>query len=236
MTGALVKLSDVVDGFIMRYKLPMEDALLYYEHACRCYTEISNRHSNASTTVKITVDAMGIITMPTDMTGFINLYMPINGEFWSFTDKPRMVNTTTGTGINETRNSTTAGEGVALLDNKWFDYGGVGGVNDYYMNIDWDARRIFLDGIKSDTAVLVYTGTGIETTGDTYIPEMCINTIDAYLMWKKSWWDGSPRGEKDARKRDYTDEVNLLRIHNFMPTGDQLRDIFSSTTTMTPKR
>jgi hypothetical protein len=55
-------------------------------------------------------------------------------------------------------------------------------------------------------------------------------------MWKKSWWDGSARNEKDARKRDYTDEINQLRILEFMPTGDMLRDIFSSTTTQTPQR
>jgi hypothetical protein len=83
---------------------------------------------------------------------------------------------------------------------------------------------------------LVYTGTGIETSADTYIPEMCVSVIDAYLIWKKSFWDGSARNEKDARKRDYTDEVQQLRIFNFMPTGDQLRDIIYSTTTQAPQR
>ena len=236
MKSALIKLSDAVDGFMLRYKRPMEDAIQYYEHGCRCYMDIVNRHSNAVTTEKVTVSALGIVEMPTGMTGFVNLYVPIYGEWWSFTDKPRMVNTTTGTGVDETRDDADAGEGVAIRDAKYWDYGGVGGVNDYYMSIDWDARRIFLDGLKSSTAVLVYTGTGIETTTDTYIPEMCVEVIDMYLMWKESLWLNSARGEKEARKRDYVAAVQQLRIHNFMPTGDQIRDIIYSTTTQAPQR
>ena len=230
-TGALVKLSDTVDRFMLKYKLPMEDAVLYFEHAADCLRNIMTKHSNISVTAKVSVGSNGILEMPTDMMGFVNLYVQVGGELWSFTDKPRMVNTTTGTvGVDEVQD----GDGVTNpLD---YGYGAVGGINNYYMNIDWGARRIFLDGFKSDTAILVYTTSGLVSSGDTMIPAEATDTMDAYLFWKKSWFDGSSRNEKDSRKRDYYDELQQLRILNFMPTGDMLRDIFYSTTTQTPQR
>lgn len=230
-TDALVKLSDTVDRFMLKYKLPMEDGVLYFEHAADCLRSIMSKHSKTTVTSKTSVGSNGIVEMPDDMIGFVNLYVQIGGEFWSFTDKPRMVNTTTGTvGVDEVMDS----EGIA--DGPTDGYGAVGGINDYYMHIDWGARRIFLDGFKSDTAVLVYTTSGLVVNGDTYIPAEATETIDAYLFWKKAWFDGSNRTEKDARKRDYYDELQQLRILNFMPTGDMLRDIFYSTTTQAPKR
>ena len=230
-TGALVKLSDTVDRFMLKYKLPMEDAVLYFEHAADCLRNIMTKHSNISVTAKVSVGSNGILEMPTDMMGFVNLYVQVGGELWSFTDKPRMVNTTTGTvGVDEVQ------DGEGIVDGVSYGYNAKGGVNSYYMNIDWGARRIFLDGFKSDTAVLVYTTSGLVAAGDTMIPAEATDTIDSYLFWKKSWFDGSGRGEKDSRKRDYYDELQQLRILNFMPTGDMLKDIFWGTTTQTPQR
>ena len=230
-TDALVRLSDTVDRFMLKYKLPSEDGVLYFEHAADCLRNILTKHSNISITSKTSVGSNGIIEMPDDMIGFVNLYVQIGGEFWSFTDKPRMVNTTTGTeGVDEVQ------DGDGVTDPITVGYGAIGGVNDYYMNIDWGARRIFLDGFKSDEAVLVYTSSGLSVAGETMIPAETTEVIDAYLYWKKSFWDGSARNEKDARKRDYYDELNQLRVLNFMPTADMLRDIFYSTMTQTPQR
>lgn len=230
VTDALVKLSDTVDRFMLKYKLPMEDGVLYFEHAADCLRNIMTKHSNIAVTAKVSVGSNGILEMPDDMIGFVNLYVQIGGELWSFTDRPRMVNTTTGTPPNDVQ------DGEGIVDSNTWGYGGVGGVNDYYMKTDWGARRIFLDGFKSDTAVLVYTTSGLTVAGDTLIPAEATEVMDAYLFWKKAWFDGSGRGEKDARKEDYYDELRQLRILNFMPTADMLRDIFYSTTTQTPQR
>lgn len=230
-TGGLVKLADTVDRFMLKYKLPTEDGVLYFEHAADCLRQIMSKHSNTSVTAKISVGSNGIVEMPLDMTGFVNLYVQIGGEFWSFTDRPRMVNTTTGTvGVDEVQ------DGEGIVAGQTVGYGAKGAVNDYYMRIDFTARRIFLDGFKSDTAVLVYTTSGLVVGGDTMIPAESTEVIDNYLYWKKSWFDGSNRGEKDSRKRDYYDELQQLRILNFMPTGDMLRDIFYSTMTQAPQR
>lgn len=230
-TDALVKLSDTVDRFMLKYKLPMEDGVLYFEHAADCLRNIMSKHSNTTITAKTSVGSNGIIEMPDDMIGFVNLYVQSGGEFWSFTEKSRMVNTTTGTvGVDEVQ------DGTGVVDALTWGHGAVGGVNDYYMHTDWGARRIFLDGLTSDEAVLVYTSSGLVVGDDTLIPAEATETIDAYLLWKKSWFDGASRSERDARKRDYYDELQQLRILNFMPTADMLRDIFWGTTTQTPQR
>lgn len=229
-TAALVKLMDTVDRFLLKYKLPMEDAVLFVEHACDCYRNIMTRHSNAYVTAKVEVGANGIIEMPSDMIGFNGLYVAIGHELWSFTDDPKIVHTTTGSGSEEVKDGEDRGDAVS------YGYGAKGGVNAYNKKIDWAARRIFLDGVIPDEVVLTYTSTGIELTGDTMIPVEATDVIDAYLFWKKSMFDGSSRHERDGRKRDYMDEVTQLRILNFMPTGDELRDIFYSTTTQTPQR
>lgn len=229
-TAALVKLMDTVDMFLLKYKLPTEDGVLFVQHACDCYRNIMTRHSNAYVTTKIEVGDNGIITMPSDMIGFNGLYVAIGSQLWSFTDDPKMIHTTTGDDDDEVKDGEERGEPIS------YGYGAKGGINSYNKKIDWGGRRIYLDGVIPDEVVLCYTSTGISLTGDTLIPVETTDVIDAYLFWKKSMFDGSSRHERDGRKKDYMDEVGQLRILNFMPTGDQLKDIFYSTTTQTPQR
>jgi len=80
------------------------------------------------------------------------------------------------------------------------------------------------------------TTSGINLDGDTLVPEKCVPSLDAYMYWKKSWWDGSPMNEKQYREKVFSDEIQELRIISFMPSASQLRDIFNSTTTQAPKR
>ena len=234
-TNAFINLNDLVDRFMLRKKLSTDDAVLYFEHASEAYRRIRRQHSNESVTAKVSISSLGIIEMPDDMMGFINLVLPINGEFWSFTDRPNMVNTTTLVAGVETRDS-DQGEQVAIDQDQTTGYGSKGAINDYSRTIDWEARRIFVDGIKSDTAVLIYESSGLNLDGNTLVPEDCVPVIEAYIMWQKTDFDGSSMNEKLYRKNNYEEELRNLRILNFMPTGDELRDILFGTSTQAPTR
>jgi hypothetical protein len=146
-----------------------------------------------------------------------------------------MINTTTTTDDVEGHDS-DFGEGVALLDNKTYTYGSKGAVNPYYFKLDWNARRIFCDGIKSDTVVLKYVSSGIDTSEDTYIPDLITPMVDSYLLWKETYWIPELVRERLAREKDYNNE--RLRVRNVINglTISQWQDLFWGTATQTPKR
>ena len=127
------------------------------------------------------------------------------------------------------------GEGEALKDPKTDTYGGVGGVNDYYYNIDWKARRIFTNQI-STTAVLEYTTSGIELTGSTYVPDYCTSVIDAYLDFKRCLLDERLFRYANERERSYQNAENRVRNLINAMSYEEWRDTLLSITTMAPLR
>jgi hypothetical protein len=232
---AITEIGKIVDKYLFKFSLPQDDCFLYLQHACDCVRDINLRHSNNVVTIKIAINSLGIIEMPTDMVGFCNLFMPINGEWWSFTNKPRKVTTTTDTLGIEGQNS-AMGEGEDVHDTRYLGLGASGGVNTYYRTIDWTTRRITCDGIKSDTAVLTYTSSGLQVNGSTYVPQQCEPVIDAYINWKREQISTRSMGMLQTLERYYTDELQKMRIFNWMPTGDEIKDAWDAASTQSVQR
>ncbi len=233
-TSALVDINSIVTDYLLGYKKTTEDSFTYLKHACDCVRSFHLFDSPNVVSEKVTISALGIIEMPEDMLGFNGLFKPLDGELWAFTRKDTIVNTTTFTGSTEGQDS-DFGEGVGITDPKSDDYGGVGGVNDYYYTIDWKARRIFCEGITSETVLLRYTTSGVEVSGTTYVPSFVIPMIEAYLKWKEAYWTGEERFA-EARERTYIrEEMKVRNLVNSM-TYDEWRDLLLSQTTMTPIR
>lgn len=234
-TNALILLEEVVTRFLLKYKKTTEDYTIYLEHAANVVRDFQVHDSTHYKTVKIAVDALGIIEMPDDLIKLNGVMVAKNGEWWTFTERPEKVNTTTSP-LGVEGHDTDFGEGIDVLDSITSTYGAVGGVNQYYYMVDMDARRIFCDGIISDTVVIKYVSSGISTTASTYIPEMLTPMVDSYLLWKETYWIPELLRERDMRKRDFTDE--RLRIRNVLNglTASQWRDLFWGNITMTPKR
>jgi hypothetical protein len=234
-TNALIPVEEAVTRFLLKYKKPTEDFVSYLEHAGNALREFMIYDSKEYRTVKISVSALGIIEMPVDMIGFKEVAVAKNGEWWAMTEKPDMVNTTTTTAGIE-GHSTTFGEGVAIRNGKTDTYGAKGAINQYYFMLDWKARRIFLDGIISDTVLLKYISSGIEISGTTYMPDMFTNTLDAYLLWKETYWMRDLVRERMPRQQDYVNE--RLRLRNYINslTAKQWYDLIWGSFTQTPKR
>lgn len=234
-TNALLTVEQAVTRFLLKYKKPTEDYITYIELACNAIRDFSLYHGGDTTAEKMTVDSNKWIDMPDSMIGFNDLCIPIDGEWWSFTERKAIVNTTTFTGLVEGRDS-DSGEGVAIRDALTSGYGARGGVNDYNYTIDWKQRRIYLDGIDSGTVVLIYTTSGISTTASTYISDLLTPVIDSYLLWRETYWQKDLVREREMRGKEYEREV--LKARNFINslTYNQLRDLLLSSATQTAKR
>jgi len=234
-TASLINIETAVSRFLFKYKLPTEDALIFTEHACNCYRDFRLYDSNQVVTAKVTVNANRWIVMPDDMVTFVDLCTPVNGAWWSFTERKEIVNTTTFTGLVEGRDA-DVGEGVDLTTPTTSGYGAKGGINDYNYTLDWEQRRIYVDGIESATVVLMYGSSGIETSGTTQIPEFITPMLDAYLLWKSSYWNPELKRERQLLERDYDRaRLSTRNLINSM-SYSQWRDVILSSVTQVPIR
>ena len=234
-TSHQTTIDNYLDKYILKKEIPQDSYFALLQHACDCFRTINIRHSNRVVTEKVTASSLGIIEMPSDMIGFGFLAVPINGEWWTFTKKGRKVNTTTTTSGVEGQNS-DFGEGVDVYDDEYLGLNGRGGVNAYYVNVDWKARRLFCDGFKSDTAVLRYTSSGLVIGGTTYIPVQCETVMDAYLDWKRAENREDSLSRIMYHKDKYDNEILALRIVNFMPSLDEIKDAWDSSSSMAIQR
>lgn len=224
-TNALISIEELVTRFLLKYKKSSSDYVIYLEHACALLRQYRTYDSHEAVTESIAVDANGIIELPDDMIAFKDLCVSKDGEWWSFTLRPDLINLTTDAGF---------GEGVR--DNLTSTLAAKGGVNEYYYAIDWEARRIFCYGIKSDTAVLKYVSSGVQTTGTTYMPDMLSELLDFYLLWKESYWVPGLAKERIFREKDFSNE--RLRIRNLQNslTAKQWQDVFWGMFSQNPTR
>ena len=234
-TPALLNIEQVVSRFLFKYKRSTDDAFIYTEHACNCYRDFRLYDSDQVETAKVSVNANKWIDMPSDMLTFVDLCIPINGAWWSFTEQRQIVNTTTFTGLVEGRDS-DEGEGVDLDVPRTTGYAAAGGINDYNYTLDWEARRIYVDGISSDTVVLMYTSSGIEVTGTTQVPDMLTPLFDAYMLWKSSYWLPELIRERGALEQDFTKvRLSTRNLINSM-SYSAWRDVILGSTLQAPKR
>jgi len=237
-TDALITLDQVVSRFMLKYELLPERAVSLTEHAANCLRDYYLYDAPDLQISKLSVNTLstnvGYVTMPDDMIGFNGIAVPMDGEWWHFTQKDSIVNTTTTTlGIESV--DTAFGEGEGITDPKNDTYGGVGGVNDYYYKVDWDARRIYTEGISTGTVAVMYTSSGVTASGTTYLPEFITPMLDAYLLWKLSIMNGDVRSEQLREKSFEKSELKVRGFINSM-TYSEWSDLFASLTTQSPQR
>jgi hypothetical protein len=234
-TPALITINDAIARYLLKYKRTTEDAVIYTEHACECLKSWNLYSGNNINIEKAWIDSNYIIFMPSDMIGFNDLCYYFNGRYWSFTEQKDIVSTMTG-GVLEDERDSDIQEGEPISHAVTYGYGGRGGVNVYNYNLNWKERRIYVEGVSSDYAMLFYTSSGITAGGTTYVSDLIVPMIDAYLLWKETYWIKDLARERQLREKDYTNEV--LKARNFVNalTYTQLHDLIMGTATQGPKR
>jgi len=234
-TSALVSIENAVTDYLLGYKKTTEDYVIYLKHACTLLTDFMIHDSQEARSEKIAVSALGIIEMPTDLIRLKDVCVAWNGEWWTMTERPNMVNTTTFTGLVE-GHDTDFGEGVAIHDGITGTFGSKGAVNDYYYAVDMKQRRIFIDGLVSDTVLLRYVSSGISATETTYIPILLVPMLESYLLEKETYWIPELVRERPMREKSFTNE--RLKVRNVINslTASQWRDLFWGSMSQSPKR
>jgi hypothetical protein len=235
-SDSLIDLNEVVTRFCLLYKKPTEDIVTYLEHAAMCWQHFNLYDGNVVTYQKCTLDlTKKWIDMPDDLVTFIELVTPDRGSNWSFTEKPRMVTTTTTTLGVEGRDE-AQGEGVEIDQSRTTTYGAKGGWNKFRYNIDWATRRIYIDADITEYIVLLYVSSGIKATGSTEVPAFVVPMIHAYLLHKETYWIPGLERERGIREQDYNRQrMEIRELVNAM-TFDQWKDIFLSSATQSPQR
>jgi hypothetical protein len=234
-TNALISVEQAVTDYLLGYKKTTEDYITYLRHALVLLTDFMIHDSQEARSEKLSIDSLGIIEFPTDMIRVKDVCVAWNGEWWTMTEKPNMINTTSFVGLVETHDS-DFGEGVAIKDGTSTTFGSKGAINDYYYMVDYKARRIFIDGLVSDTCLVKYVSSGISASETTYIPILIVPMLESYLLWKESFWIPELVRERPMRQKDFENE--RLRVRNVLnsKTASQWKDIFWGSMSQSPKR
>lgn len=223
-TTALIELKKVVDRFIFKYKLPDDDFVSYLDHAGDCVRALNTEAINSYNEVTVSVDALGVLTMPNDMLTLIGVALSYKGELWYFTEKQFMI-------IKTDADDQMPSD----YDSTWQTYGTTGGQNQYYFRVDWKGRKIHIDGAEGEDVQLQYVSSGLDLDAPTTVPTITIKVIDAYLRWAQGEIEGKSINEQNKRERKYENEVRLLKVKG-LPSFRDVKDYFWSMTTQAAQR
>jgi hypothetical protein len=214
---ALVRIGDIVESFMVKWRVPMNDFTNMLLFAFDCYRDNMSHTSRLYNRKIVTADANGTITMPEDMIDFIGLYPATEKTLWPSTEN---------TNLNPeavSANSDIAGGYESV------GYAGRGAVNEYYHKIAWAERKIYTDGFEGQDVLLMYVSTGIRTDEETYIDVTLAPVIDAYLYWRLGELNGAPINELERRERGFEKAIRLASRYKLPP----LRSVWDSLLSVT---
>jgi hypothetical protein len=240
-TDALQTIKEVVKKALWAAKKPRSKFFLFLELAIDAYRDLRlHLVMEGKTWKKCTVTTFtggdagtGTIDFPAEFEDFLSIGVPIDGELWTLTRRDSIIQTTSLSGVIEVQSS-TVGEGVG--NNTDYDYGGQN-TRGYYA-IDWENRRIFLNGLDTDiTEVILFyktSGTMINTT--TYIPNKYIPAMIAKILFAFVQYDDNvnPNRRQELLFNMQQEEMKLRNLE--APTLNELMDAVYSTYYGTAKR
>ncbi len=233
-TNGLIKIQDVVDRFMLMYKVSSDDFALYFEHTALFLNTLRVHHGGGYKEEKIAVDVNGFFDMPDELVDLIDIYLPKDGAKWYFTLNRGLVTTSTTTDDVEGFDS-DYGEGTDIKNPYSYGYGAVGGVNDYYYCPIWNDRRVLISGVTSADVTVLYKTSGLNLDGETYIPMLAQAVVMAKLKKERAYIKGLAIGERELAAQDLKEEIALYRKTG-MISQNEVKDIFRSATTQAPMR
>ena len=223
-TTALVELKKIVQRFVFKYKLPDDDFVNYLEHAGDAVRHLNNYAISAYNETTETVSALGVITMPSDMSGLIGVALSYRGELWYFTERQFMIIRTDAADLGPTD-----------YESDWQSYGATGAKNLFYFRVDWKGRKIYIDGAEGEDVQLQYISSGLDLAAPTTVPAITTTAIDAYLRWAQGEIEGKSINEQMKRERKWENEVRLIKVDG-LPSFREIKDYFLSMTTQAAQR
>ncbi len=223
-SSALIELTKVVQRYVFKYKLPNEDFINYFEHAADCVRGLNIHAISSSRRVDAAVDALGVLSMPSDLIGLVGVALEFRGELWFFTERQYMVVRTDAADPKPSDSNPL-----------WTSYGTTGAKNEFYFMVDWKGRTIHIDGAESQDVTLVYLSSGLNIDAATTVPAICTPAIDSYLRWAQGEIEGKSINEQLKRDKKYEGEFRLLKLQS-LPSLIDIRDYFLGMTSQAAQR
>jgi len=221
-------LTSLVEEYLFLSKKPMDEYRRYQQLAINGFKEAKLFYLKGFATVlKLTVSAIKTIDLPDNYMEFIAVVVPIHGQYWWLTEKEGLVFSQTGVTLDADDE-----EGEDVNDSSLDGYQASGGINsEGYIKIDEANRRIILNKLQSSRTevFLLYTSTGVNAGGSTYVPERVKNMLFAYINWMdKVFVDEHPAKIQMAEKH-YFQEVDKVKYLE-SPSLQAFRDALSEVT------
>lgn len=245
-TDSIQTLHEVVKKALWVAKKARSNYFLFLELAIDAYRDLRlHLVMEGWTWKKCTVTALtggsagsGVIDFPEEFEDFIKIGVPVNGELWTLTRRDSIITTTTISGISETQDS-DVGEGVEVanwIDQELYTKGGQN-LRGYY-TIDWDNRRIFVNGLDSSVTevILIYKSSGVMINATTWIPNKYIPALIAKILYAQTQYDNNFPASR-RQELYYNMQQEEIKLRNLeSPTLDEFMDAVYSTYHLTPKR
>ena len=204
----------------------------YLQHVIRGFKDARLFHLKGFTKVtKLTVSDINTIALPSDYLSFIAVVVPLQGEYWSLTEKETLVFSQSGASLDADDE-----EGEDVNDSYSMHYGATGAKNRQgYIKLDENNSRIIVNSLIADRTevFLIYVSTGVNEAGtDTYVPDAIVPMLMFYVLYKDAMMHNRPY---EHLRDEYYRELDKVRYLQ-MPSFEAIRDAIYEVTTSAPQR
>lgn len=227
----------IVSKIKSRGRIPEDRDAHVYQLVIDAVTSLSLSTSPAKNVVKLPVDSLGRIQLPSDYMSFLSVGTPYAGRLFTFTRDKMMVQSSDKTYVYESFD-TEYGENQSVPATYHYSYGKGGGVNEVTFHINERQRYVQLIGFTGAECTLHYISSGITDNPEgVEIPKIAEPAILAYALWREVEYDQSVNiSERRERERAFEREKEDLQFYYTAPSVDELMDNYYSTLYQTIKR
>jgi len=226
-SAATRSIKTVVDELLAKTRNSPSERTRWLQLAFDAFRDLRLYVLPETTHVKLDMSSINTVDLPADCLNIVAIGVPKNGKLWTLTQKDEMIKTTTLVGLTETLDS-DEGEGVEISNNTVTGYSTVGGINKSgYYSVDWEKRRIWLNGFDRTSVVLVYVSSGVSAS-DLTVPVVAVPAIENFVLWKHLFY--LMDNKAPYYEQAYNSEKKKLK-HLLGANLQEIKDMIARTTT-----
>jgi hypothetical protein len=230
--SGLKTLKQATEELMLLGEKPEGSYFRYLQLMIRGFKEAKLFHLKGFTKVaKLTVSNIKTIDLPDDYLSFIAVVVPIQGEYWTLTEKESLVFSQDVAPLDADDE-----EGEDVNDSYTISYGATGGKNKQgYVKLDEVNSRVIINSLAvgKTEVFLLYVSSGVNEAGtDTYIPDIIVPMLHFYVLYKEAMYHDQPY---EHLFNEYSRELDKVRYVQ-MPSLDAMRDALYEVFTSVPQR
>ena len=213
-TPGLVQIEAIAQKALFRAKRGEDQYTYFLQAAYDGIRELNQKALSSSVKwLKVEPDSLNRVDYPQDLERFIGIGIPYGGKIIFLTKRQDIIATYTDDGDGTYSLDSNDGEGVDLPTSQWEGLHATGGINTHgYFTLDEEAREIQVNATSRDELILVYSTSGIYTTGIQYFPTVATEAMIAWILWKDAEGDGNMALARERERRYINEWKELKRL------------------------